>query len=240
MILNKNTLITRFLILVIIIFSIVLVVNSSNVIYVESKSITVIDKPTIVIDAGHGGEDGGAVTTDNTLEKDLNLEISLILSDMLKSSGFDVILTRDTDISLFESGNSIRERKISDTYNRLSIYDSSENNIIVSIHQNKFEESKYSGTQIFYGTQNKNSALLANSIKNSVVGMMQPTNTRENKEATNDVFLLSKTKNPAVIVECGFLSNENELKLLKSSEYQKEISFAIMCGILDYYYKTEC
>ncbi len=209
---------------------------------IQAKSDLLYDnnKQTIIIDAGHGGEDSGAVAYDNTLEKDINLKIALNLSDMLKAVGFDVLMIREDDISIYSEGHtSIKDKKISDMRNRLDIYNSSEDNIVISIHQNMFEDSKYSGTQIFYGAINENSALLAQSVQNSIVGMLQPQNERELKKATSDIFLLHNSSATCIIVECGFLSNTEELSLLKTDDYQKEISFAIMCGILDYYNKME-
>ncbi|HHZ06613.1 MAG TPA: hypothetical protein GX401_07510 [Clostridiales bacterium] len=191
--------------------------------------------PTIIIDSGHGGEDGGAVGDDGTLEKDINLQISLCLEKLFITNGYKVVLTRDGDYAIYDKGcNNIKEKKISDMKNRLAIFNSSENNIVISVHQNKFTESKYSGTQIFYSPNNKESLQLAESIKQSVTGMLQPNNSRETKSGNKSIYLLWNSKVPSVIVECGFLSNYNERELLKTAEYQNKMAFTIFCGFLEY------
>ena len=188
--------------------------------------------PIIILDAGHGGEDGGASSDDGILEKDINLKIALKLRDMLNLSGFDVKMTRDKDISIYDqSAKSVREQKVSDLKNRLAMVNENTNNILLSIHQNKFTQSKYFGTQIFYSENNPKSFEIADKIKTSVVKLTQPDNTRETKPG-KDIFLLSQTQNPAVIVECGFLSNPDEAAKLNSNDYQQQLAFAIYCGFL--------
>lgn len=191
--------------------------------------------PTIVIDAGHGGEDGGAVADDGTNEKDINLKIAQQLNLFFKSSGFKTIMTRNSDIAIYDEGcETIKEKKVSDMHNRLQIFNNDSNSIVISIHQNKFEQEKYSGTQIFYSVNNPDSEVLAESIRSSVVGMLQPDNSRENKSATKSIYLLHNCKQPSVIVECGFISNQAELAKLKTEKYQKEMAFSIYCGCLEY------
>lgn len=191
--------------------------------------------PVVVIDPGHGGEDGGASTKDGILEKDINLKIAKELNLMLGASGFKTIMTRDEDISIHsDEAKSTREHKISDIKNRLNIIEKNPGCIVISIHQNKFEQSQYSGTQIFYSVNNENSKILAESIKSSVVKKLQPQNTREVKPADKGIYLLHNTKQTAVLVECGFLSNPSEAKNLNDEEYQKKLSFAIYSGFMDY------
>lgn len=186
----------------------------------------------LLIDPGHGGIDGGASAADGTVEKDINLEISLSLYDMLCVLGYPARLSRDTDRMLCDSGlSSIRDKKVSDTQNRLEMYNQSK--LVVSIHQNHFSQSQYYGAQIFYGTQNARSKMLAASVRETVLGLLQPENKRELKKATKDIYLLSKTTAPAIVVECGFLSNPNELLKLKDAAYRQEMAFAIACGILN-------
>ncbi|MDD3692407.1 MAG: N-acetylmuramoyl-L-alanine amidase [Oscillospiraceae bacterium] len=187
----------------------------------------------LLIDPGHGGRDGGTSASDGTVEKDLNLAISLPLYDMLRVMGYQVELSRDSDCMLCDSGlKTIRDQKVSDMKNRLKIYDQSR--LTISIHQNHFSQSQYFGTQIFYGTKNAESKQLATTIRQTVLGLLQPDNKREIKKATKDIYLLSKTKAPAIIVECGFLSNPDELAKLKSVEYQRKMAYAITCGVLEY------
>lgn len=195
---------------------------------------------TVVIDAGHGGIDGGTQAKDGTLEKDINLSIALKLKDILDSFGVKTVITRDTDISIHDSGvTGIRNQKISDINNRLNIIESTENSIFVSIHQNYFSQTKYSGAQVFYSKNNPLSQQLALSIRNAIVGNLQKENTREIKQSGKEIYLLNNTTVPAVMVECGFLSNENEADLLKTEAYQKQIAFFVAYGILNYLNSAE-
>lgn len=188
----------------------------------------------VVLDAGHGGEDSGAVAN-GILEKDINLDITLKVRDMLKASGVTVVTTRDTDRSIYDSSAAtVREKKVSDLKNRVAISNENSNNILVSIHQNKFEQSQYSGAQIFYSPNDEKSKFLAESMRLSITGLLQPDNKRELKEAGSNIYLLKNSKYPSVIVECGFLSNEEEAKNLNSEEYRQKMAFAIYCGILEY------
>lgn len=189
---------------------------------------------TIVIDAGHGGEDGGA-TANGVSEKDVNLDIALKLRDLLTLSGYNVVMTRETDTSIYDaSAQTISEKKVSDLHNRLSIINSSEDNILISIHQNKFEQSQYSGAQIFYSDNNTQSSVLAESIRKSITGFLQPDNKRELKVGGSNIYILDKATVPAVIVECGFLSNPDEAEKLSDDRYRTQMAFAIYCGFLEY------
>lgn len=190
---------------------------------------------TIVIDSGHGGEDGGASSKDGTLEKDINLSIAKKLEKLVSVSGLKTKMTRNSDISIYdENSTTVRKKKVSDLNNRLKIFNSSKNNIVISIHQNKFTDEKYYGTQIFYSNNDPKSKEIAENIKKSVVSLIQPDNTREIKPANKNIFILHNAKVPAVIVECGFLSNVKECEKLKSQDYQKQLAFAIYCGLLEY------
>lgn len=212
-----------------------LMISAALNIKVSVSSENVKSMPTIVIDAGHGGEDGGAVRESGVLEKDINLSIANDTSALFYLLGFDVTQTRKTDIALDNGEDTIRKRKVSDMKKRLEIFNSSKENTIISIHQNKFSESKYHGTQIFYSPNNPKSKQLADSIKYSVKGLLQPDNERECKKADSGIYLLKNTNNPAVIVECGFISNEEECKNLLDSQYQKQMAFSITAGFLSYY-----
>lgn len=190
---------------------------------------------TIVIDAGHGGEDGGASGKSGVPEKTINLAIAQDLSRLLQVSGFRVVMTRTTDVSIADGNlDTIRERKVSDLHNRLKIIEEQGDCIFVSIHQNHFTESRYSGTQVFYSTNNSDSKLLAENIRNRVISLLQKDNTRETKPATSSIYLLWETKVPAVLVECGFLSNSAEEAKLNDPAYQKQMAFSVYCGLLDY------
>ncbi len=190
---------------------------------------------TVIVDAGHGGVDGGTSADDGTLEKHLNLQIALKLESILKSMGINTVMTRTEDISIHdESANTIRNKKISDLKNRLSIINNTDDSVFVSIHQNHFSDPIYYGTQIFYSKNNPESSILANSIRQSVISVLQKDNTREIKQSGTDIYLLHHAQTPAVMVECGFLSNADETAKLKDENYQRKLAFMIAIGICDY------
>lgn len=189
---------------------------------------------TIVVDAGHGGEDGGASGKSKILEKDINLQISLDLQKLLQTAGYHVVMTRTSDTAVSDDKSTIRERKKSDLHNRLAIIQSQENCIFISIHQNFFSQSRYHGSQVFYSKKNPGSKLMAESVRTRIVSLLQNDNKREIKPATSSIYLLWKTDIPAILVECGFLSNSEEEAKLNNSTYQQQMAFSIFCGALDY------
>lgn len=191
-------------------------------------------KPTVVIDPGHGGEDGGA-TANNVLEKDINLQISQKLCDLLKLNGFNVVMTRSTDTGLY-SDNAASSKKRAELSNRVKIFNEFSSNIVISIHQNKFTDQKYFGTQVFYSNNDPKSEYLAECIKTGVVNLIQPDNTRECKKAGSEIFVLDNANVPAVMVECGFLSNKEEAEKLSDNEYQNKMAYSIYLGFLEFYY----
>ena len=195
------------------------------------KTVTATTDPAsriIILDAGHGGTDG-------TKEKDINLAVTLRLKAMLESAGFQVKMTRETDIAVNDPNlDTVKQRKVSDIKNRLKLIQNTPNCIFISIHQNHFSESKYNGTQVFYSKNHEDSKAIAEDIQNQVVTFIQPENKREIKPATESIYLLWNTNVPAVLVECGFLSNPSEAQLLKDASYQDKMAFSIFCGILKY------
>ena len=215
---------------------ITLMVTSTANITLRTAAMPVKQMPQLVIDAGHGGEDGGAVSSDGVLEKEINLSIATNTYDLLTFFGFDAEMTRTDDGDLSTEGNNTKQRKNSDMKKRLQIYNASDNNIIISIHQNKFSNNTSSGTQVFYSTNNERSLLLADAIKYSVTTQLQPENERQSKPAGNGIFLLKNTTRPAVIVECGFLSNKEECAKLVTEVYQKQMAFAVSTGFIDYFH----
>ena len=221
--------------LVMILLSAVIVMMSafSNITAHTSAALTAV-LPNIIIDAGHGGEDGGAQAGD-VLEKDINLSIAMKLADLLRLSGCHVAEVRHSDAAVYSGdADTLREKKVSDLNNRVRMFNSDENNLVISIHQNKFDSSKYSGTQIFYSGNHPGSRDLAESIRTAVVMLLQHDNTRELKQGGEDIFILKNTTVPAVIVECGFLSNDAERAKLTDESYQKQLAYAIAMGVLDY------
>ena len=212
----------------------VMISSFSDIALLTSRDMEPIGTPTIIIDAGHGGEDGGA-EVDGVLEKDINLAISRKTADILRLSGYRVKEIRTEDISVYsDDASTLREKKVSDLNNRVGIFNEYDDNIVVSIHQNKFENSRYSGTQLFYSTNHPDSEKLARAIQTSVVMLLQNENTRELKPAGKEIFILDNAQVPAVIVECGFLSNPDEREKLTDETYQKEIAYAIAMGVTDY------
>ena len=188
----------------------------------------------IIIDAGHGGEDSGAIGVTGVLEKDLNLAISLQMGQELEKKGYTVIFTRTEDKMLYLPEENIKGmRKISDLKNRCKLTENFEDCILISIHMNSYGSSKYSGLQVYYQDNNDESKILASKIQSSVRESLQQENNRQTK-AGKSLYLLENTKCPSVIVECGFLSNEYECKKLSEKEYQKELSFSIIYGIIEY------
>lgn len=190
---------------------------------------------TIVIDAGHGGADGGAVASDGISEKVINLEIAYKLNYILRAYGLNTVMTRTDDESIHDSNaKTLREQKVSDIHKRMSIMESDENNIFVSIHQNKFSNSSLWGTQVFYSPNTTDSAVLANCIQNSVCSLLQNDNKRVIKKSGSNIYLLYYAKRTAVLVECGFVSNPQENQLLENSDYQRKMAFSIAFGIMEY------
>ena len=188
-------------------------------------------RPHIVLDPGHGGMDGGAIGCDGSVEKEINLEIGLLLRDLLGACGYDVTMTRDSDIDLGGGDGTVRSQKRADLAARLEIMEKDPDATVLMIHQNQFTQSKYHGAQMFYGPKDAASKLLAANLQGSIVSLLQPDNTREIKPATDNVWLLMQCGNPIVLVECGFLSNPEECALLQDSTYQQQMAFAIAAGI---------
>ncbi len=191
-------------------------------------------KETIVIDPGHGGFDPGKVGVANSLEKDINLSIVLTLRDMLELSGFEVVLTRDEDISIYDPGiTGIRNQKLNDMDNRLKIIQTYPDSIFLCIHQNNFTDPQYFGGQMFYNNNNPNNRTLAQIMQNRFAAL-QPGNDREIKLSGEELFLLKSNKNPSLMIECGFLSNPEEEANLSTWEYQQKVAFTILSGVMEY------
>ena len=185
-----------------------------------------------VVDAGHGGRDGGAVADDGTLEKDLNLALASSVAEILKIMGADVVMTRDGDI-MYAAENS-PHKKLDDLNYRIEKAKSAGDCVFVSIHMNKFPVAKYSGLQVYYSKNNDESRALADAIQSAAATYVQPQNTRQTKAAGDEIYLLSKLTCPAVLVECGFLSNPDELELLKTEEYRNKLAAVIAVTVMEY------
>lgn len=218
-------------VLIVFVFLLLFLKNNKNT-AVQSGKI----ENTIILDAGHGGFDGGAVASDGTVEKDINLNVTKHLYSLLGLNDFNVIMTRTTDTGTEDDSSlPIQSRKISDIHNRLKLINSYDNSIFVSIHLNKFTTSTANGAQVFYSKNHPNSKFLGDKIQKSIVSLIQNNNNRVIKQGTKSTYLLHNAKIPAVIVECGFISNKQELERLKKPEYQKQMAYSVYCGILNYY-----
>ena len=188
----------------------------------------------IVIDAGHGGEDAGAVVRGDIYEKDLNLEYALCIGEMLTERGYTVVFTRTEDKMLYSPEENIKgHRKISDLKNRIKVCESYPNSLLVSVHMNTFGASKYSGLQVYYKSDSDESRRLASKIQERVRTDVQPNNKRSIKDG-HDLYLLDNSPTSAVIIECGFMSNEEEMTKLLQKEYKNGLCFSIVCGIIEY------
>ena len=194
-----------------------------------------IDGFSVILDPGHGGEDGGALAADGTPEKTINLQIAKQLEPMLNACGYQTILLRESDSLIGDNSlPTIRQRKVSDIRRRLAMVEMNPDSLLISIHQNHFTDPKYDGAQVFYSGNDPQSRLLADCIQEAIVTRLQPKNTREIKQTGSNIYLLYHCKTPAVMVECGFLSNPAEAARLKDEAYQKEMAFSVLCGILKY------
>ena len=188
--------------------------------------------PTIIIDPGHGGIDGGAVGG-QLIEKDLNLDIALSLRDMLKSKGYEVILTRESDVMLSDA-EVTSSKKASDLSARLKIMKNTENAVFVSIHMNAFSDKRYGGLQVYYSANDKRSRSLALLIQDKAVLELQPQNTRKIKEAGENIYLLNRATCPAVLIECGFLSNAGDCTSLASESYRQRLA-EVLADSIEFY-----
>ena len=192
---------------------------------------------TVIIDAGHGGEDGGASSAAGLVEKDVNLDIAKMLAEMLRASGVNVILTREEDKLLYDRNTNYQGRKKKlDMAARLGVMQSTKNAIFVSIHMNSYTSPRYSGLQVWYSSNNTDSAVLAGLIQSNNQRLLQPENTRKIKDAASSIFLLKEAPCPAVLVECGFLSNEGEAAKFETREHRQAVALMLCSSILEFLY----
>lgn len=188
----------------------------------------------IIIDPGHGGIDGGAVSKRGTIEKDINLQISKKIKTALTNLGYQVVMIREDDTGLYEDNGSIRNKKIQDLNNRIKVINTSGANILISIHMNMFPESKYYGAQVWYSDKYE-SRVLAHIIQEGLKKDINNGNYRLEKAAKNSYKILRESEIVSVLVECGFLSNYNEEQLLLNEEYQNKIAISIAGSVNEFY-----
>lgn len=181
----------------------------------------------IILDAGHGGEDGGAIGVGGILEKDINLSVTLKTNALLHFFGYQTLLTRSEDEMTCDDGlSSQRAKKVSDIKNRFALLESTDCLCFISIHQNFFGGNAH-GAQIFYSGGNEQSKLLAQTLQDNIRTALQPENSRVIKQATDDIYILYHTKKPAVLAECGFISNSGDAAMLTDESYQNKLAFVI-------------
>ncbi len=194
--------------------------------YSGSRTVSVMVQNTplqrqniFIIDAGHGGEDGGATSCTGVLESQINLEIAGRLNDLLHFLGHETKMIRTSDISIYTQGNTIAAKKVSDLKQRVKIVNETQQGILVSIHQNIFADSRYSGAQVFYNDQSRK---LAGELQGNLIAALNPGSNRKSK-AANGIYLMQNIEKPGILVECGFLSNPEEEQRLRSEDYQKKL-----------------
>ncbi|MBP5166069.1 MAG: N-acetylmuramoyl-L-alanine amidase [Oscillospiraceae bacterium] len=186
-----------------------------------------------IIDAGHGGEDGGAVAPDGTLESELNLSISLKLDALMGLFGADTVLTRSSEVIDYPAGaQTVRERKNADQVRRVELIASRENAVLISIHQNNFGDSRPSGAQVLYNKHSGSAELAARA--HHFLGMIDGQKMRSSAEISEDIFLMRSAECPAILVECGFLSNGEDLSKLESDEYRTKLALALCAAYINY------
>lgn len=233
-VLNKKTI--RVFVLGIFMFALGIAFISDKNESVPTVSLPVSGK-TIVIDAGHGKPDEGAQSSNGTTEAETNLKIALKLQNLLEQSGSSVVLTRSDENAIYDiDSKTLRQKKISDIHNRVKIGNESSADIFVSIHLNKIPQQQYDGWQTFYNAQSAEGQKLAVSIQNNLNDAIQKENNRVAKSIDN-VYIVKHVEIPLTIVECGFLSNPDEEKLLLEDEYQNRLAWGIYNGIIDYFYE---
>lgn len=192
--------------------------------------------PTVVLDAGHGGIDGGAVAVDGTSEKDINLAITLKTEAFLRAFGVPTVMVRTEDCSVHDpSARTTREIKVSDIHNRMKLFEETPNSVLVSIHQNHYSSSSVRGAQVFYSKNTPSSANLAEKLQDVIRTQLQPWNDRQIKPSGSSIYLLYQAKATAVLVECGFISNPEENTQLHDEAYQERMAFCIAQGIIQYF-----
>ncbi len=198
---------------------------------IEASNIGNLPLYNIVIDAGHGGRDGGAIVGE-IYEKNINLSLSQKVKEFLEPYNVNVVMTRDTDTLLCEDDSLHKKRE--DLYNRLKLTEKIDSPLFVSIHMNKFPEEKYKGLQVFFSPNNADSEALSLLIQQNVKEFIQTDNDRQAKKANSSIYLLDRLNCPAVIIECGFLSNYEDLKNLTDEKYQRKLAFVIANSIIEF------
>lgn len=199
---------------------------------VLAQTTPVVREHCLILDPGHGGEDGGAVSRTGKLESNYNLEIALRLDDLLHLLGYETKMTRKTDTAIYKTGQTIAQKKVSDLKERVQIVRDTPGGLLISIHQNTFSDSKYWGAQVFYAST-QGSQALAEALQNVLVQTLNPGSNRRAKKSEG-VYLMEHIPKTGVLIECGFLSNGEEEARLSSPAYQKQLCCVIASTVAEY------
>ena len=193
-----------------------------------------------MIDPGHGGEDAGAIGNGKIYEKDLNLSIAEILCELLHANGIPTVMTRTEDILLYDPTSDHQgKKKIQDLATRRRIAESYGDAVFISIHMNAFPDPRYGGLQVYYSGNHPGSKLLASKIQSTAKKLLMPKNHRAVKEGDESIYLLDRLECPSVLIECGFLSNTEDLSNLSDPSYQKKMAIALFLAITEYFEKED-
>lgn len=206
--------------------------GGSRAVTAISENAVIKDRQCVIIDAGHGGIDGGATSCTGVLESALNLEIALRLNDLMHLLGIKTVMVRTTDTSIHTEGESIAAKKVSDLKARVKLVNDTENALLISIHQNYFSDPRYSGAQVFYANTTE-SDRLAKQLQGAFINTINPGSNRQAKKS-NGIYLMNHIDCTGVLVECGFLSNPQEEYKLRSKAYQLNIC-SVIAGVCSSY-----
>ena len=218
--------------LLVVIITLGIGLGGGKAVTVLKENTSVIREHTLIIDAGHGGIDGGATSCTGILESAVNLEIALRLNDLMHFMGYKTVMIRTTDRSIYTSGTTIAAQKVSDLKERVRIVNETDGGILISIHQNTFSDSRYGGAQVFYAN-NEDSENLASSLQKNWITTLNPDSHRSAKKGEG-IYLLHNICRPGVLVECGFLSNPKEEALLRNADYQKKMCCVITATVSEF------
>ncbi len=217
----------------VLIFSLLIGLGLDHAVTVWAENRPIERERCYVIDAGHGGIDGGATSCTGVLESHLNLEIALRLNELMHFLGYETLMIRSDDRSVYTKGETIAAQKVSDLKHRVEIIENTPNPVLISIHQNHFADSRYSGAQIFYAPSEE-SKLIASDLQTAFRQTINPGSKRQSKKADN-IYLLEHISCPGILIECGFLSNPQEEYKLRSADYQKQICIVIATKVTGFY-----
>ena len=210
-----------------ILLALILVIGiaTQGVPYIDTISKNSNSGHTVIIDAGHGGIDGGATSCTGVLESEINLRIAVRLNDLLHYLGYRTVMIRTTDTSVYTQGSTIAAQKVSDLKERVRIVNETDNAILISIHQNTFSDSRYNGAQVFYA-ENEDSRMIANALQANLTATVNQGSKRKIKKATG-IYLMEHIACTGILIECGFLSNPEEEAKLRDPAYQQQLCCVI-------------